>query len=135
MSLFDTLKGAMGSVLGQVGAAALPALMSKVLGAEGLQTILTKLDEAGLGDQARSWLDTSRESLPITADQLRAALGNEHVQQVASALGLPVEKVLEVMAEHLPSVAGQLGEPSMVEGGSEQASAEQANEPEQAAAA
>lgn len=135
MSLFDTLKGAMGSVLGQVGAAALPALMSKVLGAEGLQTILTKLDEAGLGDQARSWLDTSRESLPITADQLRAALGNEHVQQVASALGLPVEKVLEVMAEHLPSVAGQLGELSMVEGGSEQASAEQANEPEQAAAA
>jgi uncharacterized protein YidB (DUF937 family) len=55
MSIFDSFKG----ILGQVGAAAAPALVSEVLAKTGfgdLQTVVAKLQEGGLGEQVQSWL-------------------------------------------------------------------------------
>ena len=46
--------------------------------------------------------------MPITADQLRAALGNGQIQQLAASFGLPVDKVLASLAEHLPSIVDKL---------------------------
>ena len=75
MSWSDTLKGAVGNLVGEAEQAALPGLMKKVMGEEGLQSVLAKLQSAGLGAQVQSWLDKNKDNLPITADQIRKALG------------------------------------------------------------
>jgi uncharacterized protein YidB (DUF937 family) len=109
MSWSDALKGAVGNMLGQAEQAALPGLLKNVLGAEGLQTILAKLQDAGLGAEVSSWIDKNKGNLPITADQIRAALGDEHVQQLAKSLGIPVDAILAVLAEKLPEIANAAG--------------------------
>ena len=109
MGLLDSLGGALKGVLGQVEADAVPALVSAVLAKTDfgdLQGLVNKLQQGGLGDQVQSWLG-SGANLPVTADQLRAVLGNEQVQQIARELGLPIDGALKLLAEHLPSVVDQ----------------------------
>jgi uncharacterized protein YidB (DUF937 family) len=110
MGLFDSLSDGLKGALGQAEAAALPALISAVLAKTDMgnvQGLLDKLQQSGLGPQVASWLGNGK-NLPITADQLRAALGNTQLQQLAASFGLPVDKVLASLAEHLPSVVDQL---------------------------
>jgi uncharacterized protein YidB (DUF937 family) len=109
MSWSDALKDAVGNLVGQAEQAALPGLMKNVLGTEGLQTILAKLQEAGFGAQVASWLDKNKNNLPISIDQIRTALGDEHVQQLAKSLGIPVDAILAMLAEKLPEIAGAAG--------------------------
>jgi uncharacterized protein YidB (DUF937 family) len=128
MGLLDELgsglKGAMGQVLGQaIGsgeANALPGLLSQVLGKTDLGSVgglVAKLQAGGLGGQVASWLGNGA-NLQIGPEQLRAALGNEQVAQLANAVGLPTDKILSVLSEHLPgaidemSPNGKLQEPS-----------------------
>jgi uncharacterized protein YidB (DUF937 family) len=109
MGLFDNLGGSFKDIIGQVEAAAVPALVSAVLAKTdlgSLQGIVTKLQQGGLNDQVRSWLGNGA-NLPVTADQLRSALGNEQVQQIARQLGLPVDAALKLLAEHLPTAVDQ----------------------------
>jgi uncharacterized protein YidB (DUF937 family) len=128
MGLLDELgsglKGAMGQVLGQaignVEANALPAVLSQVMGKTDLGSVnglIAKLQEGGLGSQVASWLGNGA-NLQIGPEQLRAALGNDQVKQIANAVGLPTDKILSVLSEHLPgaidkmSPNGTLQEPS-----------------------
>jgi uncharacterized protein YidB (DUF937 family) len=109
MSWIDALKGSLGTLLGEAEQAGLPSIMKKALGEEGLQSILGKLQEGGMADHVRSWIDQNRQNLPISAEQLQAALGNQHIQDLAKSLGLPVDKLLAVLSEHLPQAASAAG--------------------------
>lgn len=109
MTWSDALKGVVGNLVGQAEQAALPDLIKGVLGTEGLQTILSKLQSAGFGDQVQSWFDKNKDSLPITPDQIKTALGDEHVQQIAKSLGIPVDAILAALAKELPQVAETAG--------------------------
>ncbi len=105
MSIFNSFKG----ILEQAGAAAAPTVISEVLAKTGfgdLQTVVAKLEEAGLGAQVQSWLG-SGANLPISADQLRSALGDERVQEIAQHLGIPLDDALKLLAEHLPTAVDQ----------------------------
>jgi len=113
MGLLDSLGGILGGVLknelGEAEASALPGLISAVLGKTdlgSLQGIVNKLQEAGLGTQVQSWLGNGA-NLPVTVDQLRAALGNDQVRQIAEKFGLPVDGVLKLLSEHLPTAVDQ----------------------------
>jgi len=109
MGLFDNIGGALRDVVGQVVAAEAPALVSAVLAKTNLgdlQGLVAKLQQGGLHEQVQSWLGNG-ENLPVTADQLRAALGNEQVQQLARQLGLPVDAALNLLAEHVPTAVDQ----------------------------
>jgi uncharacterized protein YidB (DUF937 family) len=100
-SLGDTIK----DLFNQVDANGAPGLISAMLAKTDLgdlQGIISKLQSAGFGDQVKSWLGNG-ENLPITADQLRTALGNEQVQQMARQLGLPVDDILKFLAQHVPN--------------------------------
>jgi uncharacterized protein YidB (DUF937 family) len=101
MSWSDTLKG----IVGESEQAAMPGLVEKILGPERIQSILAKLNDAGFQTQVQSWLDKNKDNLPITADQIRKALGDEHVQQIAKTLGIPMDKVFELLAKYLPQAA------------------------------
>lgn len=105
MALFDKL----GGILGEVTAAAAPALLSAALSKTNmgdLQGLVAKLQQGGLGAQVQSWLGNG-SNMPVSAEQLKAALGDEHVQQLAAQFGVPVDKVMQLLSEHLPETVDQ----------------------------
>ncbi len=108
MGLLDNLgpRGAASGVLGQVEAAAMPALISAVLAKTNLgdlNGIVSQLQQGGLGTQVSSWLGNGANQ-PVTPDQLRSALSSDQVKQIAQHLGLPIDKALNLLSEHLPGM-------------------------------
>jgi uncharacterized protein YidB (DUF937 family) len=106
MGLFDSLTGALSGSLGQAEAAAMPALISAVLAKTNLgdlQGLVTQLQQGGLGNQVQSWLGNGT-NLPVSADQLRAALGSDQVRQLAQHFGVSPDDALKLLSEHLPGV-------------------------------
>ena len=78
MGIFDSLGSAVKGLAGAAEATALPGLLSAALAHTSLgnmQGLLDKLQQTGLGPQVSSWLGEG-SNLPITVDQLKAALGN-----------------------------------------------------------
>ena len=110
MGLLDSLLGGgLKGALGQAEAAAMPALISAALAKTNmgdLQGLVTQLQQGGLGTQVQSWLG-SGQNLPITADQLRAALGSDQVKQLAQHFGVDPQAALELLAQHLPAAVDQ----------------------------
>lgn len=109
MSLFGNLSGALGGVLGQLQGGKAPAVLDDLLqksGLGGLDGIAAKLRESGFGKEVDSWLGGGG-NMPITAEQLRTALGNEQVQQIAERFGIPVDGVLKLLEQHLPQAVDQ----------------------------
>ena len=99
MGLFDSLKGALESE-------AMPALINTVLAQtqyHDLAGLAAALEKGGLGPQVQSWLGNGK-NIPITADQLKAVLGNSQVQEFARQSGLPVDEILKVLAQYLPEL-------------------------------
>jgi uncharacterized protein YidB (DUF937 family) len=106
MGILDSLKNspALRSVLSQLGAAVLPAVLGEVMGTGsqgGLNAIVAKLEQAGFGEQVKSWIGTG-QNLPITADQVRQVLGSDAVRQLAAKYNIPVDQIAEVLAHQLP---------------------------------
>jgi uncharacterized protein YidB (DUF937 family) len=102
MGLFDTLKGA----LGGVESAAFPAMINAVLAQtqyKDLGGLVAALEKGGLGPQVQSWLGNGT-NMPITADQLKAVLGNAQLQDFARHAGLPVDQILSLLAQYLPDI-------------------------------
>ena len=99
----------LGGVFGKVTAAAAPALISQVLAKTNLgdlQGIVNQLQQGGLGPQVQSWLSNGA-NMPVSPEQLKAALGNEQVRQIAEHFGVPVDQALKLLAEHLPATVDQ----------------------------
>ena len=77
-----------------------PAVLSEVLGnggQGGLSAIVAKLQQAGLGDQVKSWIGNG-QNLPITAEQLQQVLGSDTVKQLAAKFNIPVDQLAKVLA-------------------------------------
>ena len=107
MGILDSLENspALQGVLGQLGSAVLPAVLSEVLGnggQGGLTAIVAKLQQGGLGDQVKSWLGNG-QNMPITADQLHQVLGSDVVRQLAAKYNIPVDQISEILAKQLPA--------------------------------
>jgi uncharacterized protein YidB (DUF937 family) len=108
MGILDSLENSpeLRGMLGQLGAAVLPAVLSEVLGSGGgqggLSAIVAKLQQAGLGDQVKSWIGTG-QNLPITAQQLQEVLGSDTVKQLAARFNIPVDQLSQVLAQQLPA--------------------------------
>jgi uncharacterized protein YidB (DUF937 family) len=106
MGLLDSLTGALGGSLGQVEAAAMPALISAALAKTNLgdlQGLVAQMQQGGLGNQVQSWLGNGG-NLPVSPDQLRAALGSDQVKQLAQHFGVSPDAALKLLSEHLPGV-------------------------------
>jgi uncharacterized protein YidB (DUF937 family) len=106
MGFLDSLENspALKGALGQLGAAVLPAVLGEVMGTGsqgGLNAIVAKLEQAGLGDRVKSWIGTG-QNLPITADEVRQVLGNDAVKQLAAKYNIPVDQIAELLAHQLP---------------------------------
>jgi uncharacterized protein YidB (DUF937 family) len=125
MGLFDDIGGALksaagqalGQAMGQIEANALPSLLAQLAGNSNLGSVgglLTKLQEGGLGGQVASWLGNG-SNISVSADQLRSALGNEQVQQMANSLGIPTDKILALLSQHLPDAVDKMSPNGVLE--------------------
>ena len=97
----DAFKGA----LGQLESAVVPMVLSQVLGngsEGGLNAIVAKLQQAGFGDQVKSWIGNG-QNIPITAEQLQQVLGSDTVKQLAARFNIPVDQLAKVLAQQLPT--------------------------------
>lgn len=101
MSWTDALKNVIGG--------AEQSLVAKYLTPETLQAILAKLEEAGLGAQVKSWLDQNRDNIPVSGEQLKAALGDQRLQEWAGKFGVSSDMLASVLAQVLPNAAAAAG--------------------------
>ncbi|QOZ26442.1 YidB family protein [Bradyrhizobium sp. CCBAU 51753] len=107
MGILDSLENSpeLKGMLGQLGAAVIPAVLGEVLGnggQGGLSAIVARLEQAGLGEQVKSWIGTG-QNLPITADQLQQVLGSDTAKQLAAKFGIPIDQLSQVLAQQLPA--------------------------------
>ena len=100
--------GLLSGVAGELGKQA-PSILSQVLAKTNLgdlQGIVNKLQQAGLDKQVASWLSDGK-NIPVTKEQLRAALNDKDLQQIARSLGVPVDQALDVLTKYLPDAVDQ----------------------------
>jgi uncharacterized protein YidB (DUF937 family) len=119
VGLFDELGGSLKGALGSAAAAAAPALISAVLAKTkfgDLSGLVNQLQQGGLDAQVKSWLGNGA-NLPVTADQIKAVLGNEQVKQIAEHFGIPTDAALKYLAEHLPTTVDQASPNGVVTNG------------------
>ena len=110
MGLLDQLAGqVLGSLAGGAQGGGQSPLIQLVLNLiqnseGGLGGLLSKLNQAGLGEQVASWVGTG-QNLPVSADQLGQVLGGSGgLGDIAAQLGLPQEAVAGQLAQLLPQV-------------------------------
>ncbi|HKD21752.1 MAG TPA: YidB family protein [Rhizomicrobium sp.] len=107
MSLLDNLTDTLKSMFSQSGNTSDQSVLGAVLEKSGgMQGILDKLHAGGYSEVVSSWM-SSGSNLPISTDQIKSALGNEHVQQIASQLGVSPDKALAALSEHLPGLCSK----------------------------
>ena len=80
------------------------ALMAQFGGLDGL---LAKLQQGGLGDIVKSWLGNG-QNLPVSAEQLAGALGHPQIAAVARQFGLDPQQVSSQLAQQLPGLVDKL---------------------------
>ncbi|MCW3474044.1 YidB family protein [Limobrevibacterium gyesilva] len=73
----------------------------------GVKELIRRMEAAGLGDIARSWLGKG-PNLPISPQQLRQVLGPEILRGTIDRSGLTEDEVLAELSEHLPAVINHL---------------------------
>ena len=106
MGILDSLEnsGVLKGALGQLEAAVVPVVLSEVLGngsQGGLNAIVAKLQQAGFGDQVKSWIGNG-QNLPITAEQLQQVLGSDTAKQLAARFNIPIDQLGKLLAQQLP---------------------------------
>lgn len=113
--------GALGSLLGAAGGAGgLGGLLGSLLGgggnadqaaAGGLGPLQQILEQAGLGEQVKSWIGTG-QNLPVSGEQITQALSGtgalEEVSKLASSFGINESDLANQLAEGLPEAVNHL---------------------------
>ena len=108
------LGGMLGSLLGGgagTGTGGLASVLGSLLGNDGrlggLGGILSRFNQAGLGDKANSWVGSGQNE-PVNADQVANALGHDTVSDVASKLGVPTGAAGGLLAAILPMLIDRM---------------------------
>ncbi len=109
MSLLSSVLGAMsGKTDGNAEATPLMTLLVTLLAQSGgLQGLMQKFSQAGLGNVFSQWVGTGPNP-PVSGDQIRQVLGSEQIQALAAKLGIDPTKASEILAQHLPQVVDKL---------------------------
>ncbi|HXA08803.1 MAG TPA: YidB family protein [Chthoniobacterales bacterium] len=110
MGLLDSLLGdAAGKATAAGGTeAAVAAVIGTVLTQNGgVQGLMNKFSQGGLGGVFSSWVSTG-ENQAVSASQLQNVLGSEQVQALAAKLGVDPATASGLLAQFLPKVVDKL---------------------------
>jgi uncharacterized protein YidB (DUF937 family) len=132
MGLFDQMvSGALRGALGNTEQQLLPGLLGQLLGQTNLGSVgglLQHLQQGGLGNEVSSWLSNG-QNLPVSPDQLRSALGSEQLQQMAQQAGLPLDKLLAMLSQHLPQTVDRMSPNGALEDAAQDSAQDNGAEP------
>jgi uncharacterized protein YidB (DUF937 family) len=126
MGLFDSILGqvlggtqaqpqggsvgaAAGGGLGNMGdlASALGGLLANNGSQGGLGGLVSKFEQAGMGDVINSWVGNG-QNMPISGSQLHDVLGSDVVSGIAQKLGVNSATLLPMLATALPALIDHL---------------------------
>lgn len=114
MSLFDAIKKQVTDALkGEGGAAATevhPGVFDGVVAMirdRGLSSLIESLEKGGLADAVKSWIGHG-ENVPVTGDQIKAALGSDALENLAKQAGISIQDVTAALAKILPGLVDKL---------------------------
>jgi uncharacterized protein YidB (DUF937 family) len=106
--LTGALQGMMGSAQPQQQDPLLQILASLLSGqGGGLAGLIQQFQQAGLGDQAQSWVSRG-QNLPLSVEQLTQVFGAERIDELAADAGLPSDVFGERLSALLPQAVDQM---------------------------
>jgi uncharacterized protein YidB (DUF937 family) len=73
----------------------------------GLPGIISKFQQAGLGDHAQSWVSTG-QNMPISTDQLSNVLGGDSIGALARQFGFAPGNASSGLAQALPQIIDRM---------------------------
>jgi uncharacterized protein YidB (DUF937 family) len=123
MGLLDTILGAISGKSDSAQGAAHPlgtALNSLLEANGGVQGLMNKFSEGGLGDVFSSWVGMG-ENKSVSGEQISKLLGSEQVQSLAASLGMDPSKASGFLADYLPKIVDKLTPTGEVGAGADQA--------------
>jgi uncharacterized protein YidB (DUF937 family) len=74
---------------------------------DGLGGLLNKLQQGGLGNEAKSWIG-SGQNQPVSPGQLGSALGSNIIKLLAQKSGLSEEELTKQLSQILPGIVDKL---------------------------
>lgn len=80
----------------------------------GAKALFAQFQQGGLGAVLSSWLNPSAQRMAVQPDQLKSALGDSVVNEVAEQSGVDQQSVLQHLSTLLPMVVGSLAEKGVV---------------------
>ncbi len=113
MGLLDGLLGSMmggttGTGQSAQGGSPLIAMALQMLQQNGgIEGVLAKFQQAGMGQQAQSWIGTG-QNMPISADALSNIFGHGQLGQIAQQCGIPTGQIAGDLAHALPNVIDRM---------------------------
>lgn len=108
MGILDSLTGKSNTGTSNTGNNLLvSALMSILASQGGIQGLIQKFTNSGLGDHVNSWVSTGQNK-PINAQQVQQGLGQDTINQLAEKTGMGHEEVKSQLAQVLPQVIDRL---------------------------
>jgi len=93
----------LGDKLGDAGG--IMEALGGLTGGDGLDLggIADKLKQGGLGDQVDSWMGDG-DNLPVSADQVKEAVGEDKLSEMAGKLGVDSDGAADKLSQLLPTV-------------------------------
>lgn len=104
MGLFDDVVGSL--LNGDAGK--YQAVLNWVNEQGGIQVLLEKLQNGGLGDIVSSWISNKHNNQPISSDQVVSAFGTSAVSDLGEKLGTDACSASTMLAEYLPKIVDAL---------------------------
>lgn len=123
MGLLDSILGAVtgNSQSSASGGHPVVAILGSLLEKNGgVQGLMSKFSEGGLGEVFSSWVSTGQNQ-PVSGEQISKVLGSDQLQSVASGLGLDPSKASGMLAEYLPMIVDKMTPNGQVEAGADSA--------------
>lgn len=118
MGLFNMfVSGVVNTMLAGLDPATIPSLATQYLGKTELGNVsglLAQLRAGGLDQEVDSWLGPG-PNLPVTAEQVRAALGEEVMSQFAASTGVSAGTLAPLMAQYLPQTIDRMSPNGQIE--------------------
>lgn len=74
----------------------------------GIEGIIAKLQDGGLGDLLKTWISADEENAPVSGEQIANVFGQENLQAAAQEAGVEEKDVGDLLAEFLPKIVDTL---------------------------
>ena len=100
--------GLLDGVLGGVVGAGMVSVVNGIIEKHGgVQGIVNEFEKNGLGATVKSWVGTGPND-PVSAADVHRVLGADLLQQLAAKSGLPVQELVDKLAQVLPQAVDRL---------------------------